>query len=151
VTLTPFPGTVDFIKWEREIDQAKETVDGIPLNRFWLIPGSKRPKLYLPHPTMTPREIRTKTQEVWKKFYGFTNVWKRSRVTNNLRDRLGYVLISLLFPQMYANTGLATDSARSRARQWAKLIAKPCRRVFTAKPMPELQVPPAKPPRPQYV
>ena len=151
VTLTPFPGTVDFNKWEREIDQAKETVDGIPLNRFWLIPRSKRPKLYLPHPTMTPREIRTKTQEVWKKFYSLSNVWKRSRVTNKVRDRLAYVLISLLFPQMYANTGLATDSARSRARQWAKLIAKPCRRVFTAKPMPELQVPAVKPSRPQFV
>ena len=126
-------------------------MDGIPLNRFWLIPRSKRPKLYLPHPTMTPLEIRTKTQEVWKKFYSLSNVWKRSRVTNKVRDRLAYVLISLLFPQMYANTGLATDSARSRARQWAKLIAKPCRRVFTAKPMPELQVPPVKPSRPQYV
>ncbi len=150
VTLTPFPGTVDFNTWESEIDQAQETVDGIPLNRFWLIPRSKRPKLYLPHPTMTPHEIRTKTQEVWKKFYSLPNVWKRSRATNKLRDRMAYVLISLLFPQMYANTGLATDSARSRARLWAKLIAKPCRHVFIAKPMPELEVPPVKP-SPQYV
>jgi len=77
-------------------------------------------------------------------------VWKRSAATNKLRDRMAYVLISLLFPQMYANTGLATDSARSRARLWAKLIAKPCRRVFIAKPMPELEIPPVKP-SPQYI
>lgn len=149
VTLTPFPGTVDFQQWEKEIDQAKETVDGIPLNRFWLIPRNKRPKLYLPHPTMTPAEMRQRTQEVWNEFYSLPNVWRRSRVTNKLRDRLAYVLISLLFPQMYANTGLATDSARTRARQWARWLAKPCRRVFTSRPMPELQVPP--PTRPQFV
>jgi hypothetical protein len=43
---------------------------------------------------------------------------------------------------MYANTGIATDSARvSRANQWARWIARPCRRLFTAPPMPDLQVP----------
>jgi hypothetical protein len=43
---------------------------------------------------------------------------------------------------MYANTGIATDSARvSRAQRWARMIAKPCRRLFVAKPMPQLQVP----------
>ena len=124
VTLTPFPGTVDFKKWETEIDQAKETIDGIPLNRFWLIPRGKRPKLYLPHPTMTPDEIRARTQKVWNKFYELSTVWKRSRVTNKLRDRLAYVLISMLFPQMYANTGLATDSARSRGSPMGTLAGK---------------------------
>jgi len=141
VTLTPFPGTVDFKKWETEIDQAQETVDGIPLSRFWLIPRHKRPKLYLPHPTMGPKEIRERTQVVWQKFYSLSSVWRRSAVTNNIRDRMAYVLISMLFPQMYANTGLATDSARSRARFMARMIAKPCRRVFTSRPMPNLQVP----------
>ncbi len=141
VTLTPFPGTVDFKKWESEIAQAKETIDGIPLNRFWLIPRHKRPKLYLPHPTMTPKQIREKTQAVWRKFYSLGNVWKRSGATTNWRDRLAYVLISMLFPQMYANTGLATDSARGRARFMARMIAKPCRRVFISRPLPDLQVP----------
>ena len=37
VMLTPFPGTVDFLKWERR--GASETaVDGVPLSRYWLIP-----------------------------------------------------------------------------------------------------------------
>jgi radical SAM superfamily enzyme YgiQ (UPF0313 family) len=142
VTLTPFPGTVDFQGWEKSIDEQGLNVDGIPLNRFWLIPRNRRPKLYLPHPAMTPEEIRVRTQEVWNSFYRLPAVWKRSGCTTKIRDRLAYVLISKLFPQMYANTGLATDSARAgRARQWARWIAKPCRRVFTARPMPELQVP----------
>ncbi|HJS72761.1 MAG TPA: radical SAM protein [Vicinamibacteria bacterium] len=142
VTLTPFPGTVDFLAWEKSIDEQGLNVDGIPLNRFWLIPRNRRPKLYLPHPAMTNEEIRVRTQEVWNRFYRLPAVWKRSSCTRKLRDRIAYVLISKLFPQMYANTGLATDSARAgRARQWARWIAKPCRRVFTARPMPELQVP----------
>jgi len=144
VTLTPFPGTVDFQGWEKSIDEQGLNVDGIPLNRFWLIPRNRRPKLYLPHPAMTPEEIRNRTQEVWNRFYRLGAVWKRSGCTTKLRDRVAYVLISKLFPQMYANTGLATDSARAgRARQWARWIAKPCRRVFTARPMPELEVPQA--------
>jgi hypothetical protein len=97
---------------------------------------------------MSADEIRARTQKVWKQFYDLPTVWKRSRVTNKLRDRLAYVLISMLFPQMYANTGLATDSARSRARRLARWLAKPCRRVFTARPMPDLQVPP--PTTPQF-
>jgi hypothetical protein len=40
---------------------------------------------------------------------------------------------------MYANTGIATDSARvNRANRWARLIAKPCRRFFIARPLPAL-------------
>ena len=59
-----------------------------------------------------------------------------------LRARLAFVLISKLYRQMYANTGIATDSARvSRANRWARLIAKPCRRVFVASPMPALVAP----------
>ena len=47
---------------------------------------------------------------------------------------------------MYANTGIATDSARvSRANQWARLIPKPCRHLFLARPMPDLQAPIARP------
>jgi radical SAM superfamily enzyme YgiQ (UPF0313 family) len=142
VTLTPFPGTVDFQGWEKSIAEQGLHIDGIPINRFWLIPRNRRPKLYLPHPSMSPDEIRIRTQEVWNRFYRLGEVWKRSRCTTKLRDRLAYVLISKLFPQMYANTGLATDSARAgRARKWARWIAKPCRRVFTARPMPELEVP----------
>jgi radical SAM superfamily enzyme YgiQ (UPF0313 family) len=142
VTMTPFPGTVDFQRWERSIEEQGLSVDGIPLNRFWLIPKNRRPKLFLPHPVMSHEEIRARTQEAWNRFYRFAAVWRRSAHAANLRDRLAYVLISKLFPQMYANTGLATDSARAgRARRLARWIAKPCRRVFTAKPMPELEVP----------
>jgi hypothetical protein len=44
------------------------------------------------------------------------------------------MLISKLYRQMYANTGIATDSARHvRAGKMARLIARPCRRLFVAK------------------
>jgi hypothetical protein len=42
---------------------------------------------------------------------------------------------------MYANTGIATDSARvNRSAQWARMMAIPCRRLFAGKPMPELTI-----------
>ena len=56
--------------------------------------------------------------------------------------RLAFVLISKLYRQMYANTGIATDSARvNRSARWARLIAKPCRRLFAARPLPHLAIP----------
>ena len=52
------------------------------------------------------------------------------------------MLISKIYRQMYANTGIATDSARvNRSARWARMMAIPCRRLFAGKPMPELQMP----------
>ena len=142
VMLTPFPGTVDFEKWEKSQENASTVVDGIPLTRHWLIPRSKRPKYYMPHPTMAHDEVQKRTQAVWDRFYSLPVVWKRSRCVSSLKGRLAFVLISKLYRQMYANTGIASDSARqSRAQQWARLISKPTRRLFAGRPMPDLRVP----------
>ena len=47
--------------------------------------------------------------------------------------RLAFVLISKLYRQMYANTGIATDSARvERSARWARWLAKACRRLFVS-------------------
>ena len=60
----------------------------------------------------------------------------------SLKSRLAFLLISKLYRQMYANTGIATDSARiTRSARWARWIAKPCQRLFAGAPMPDLQVP----------
>jgi hypothetical protein len=86
--------------------------------------------------------MRARTQRVWDRFYSLGSVWKRSRCTPNLRARLAFVFISKLYRQMYANSGIATDSARrNRASLWARWLAIPCRKLFQARPMPELQSP----------
>jgi hypothetical protein len=55
---------------------------------------------------------------------------------------LAFLFVSKLYRQMYANTGIATDSARKKsANRWARWLAKPCQRLFQGKPMPELAVP----------
>ncbi|CAN5590791.1 radical SAM protein [soil metagenome] len=142
VMLTPYPGTVDFANWEKNQGSEVVRVAGIPVTRHWLIPQAQRPKVYTPHPVMSGDEIRKRTQAVWDTFYSLPRVWARSRCTPSLRSRLAFVLISKLYRQMYANTGIATDSARvNRANRWARLIAKPCRRLFTASPMPDLVLP----------
>jgi radical SAM superfamily enzyme YgiQ (UPF0313 family) len=142
VMLTPFPGTVDFQRWEQSMRDDDTRIAGIPLTRHWLIPQAQRPKVYSPHPVMTADEIRDRTQAVWDQFYSLTNIWQRSSCAPNLRARMAFVLISKLYRQMYANTGIATDSARiSRAQRWARLIAAPTRKLFIGAPMPELEIP----------
>jgi radical SAM superfamily enzyme YgiQ (UPF0313 family) len=136
VMLTPYPGTVDFEAWERKVGADAPRVADIPITRHWLIPQEQRPKVYAPHPVMDADEIRARTQAVWDRFYSLPRIWARSRCTPTLRSRLAFVLISKLYRQMYANTGIATDSARvSRANRWARLIARPCRRLFVARPL----------------
>jgi radical SAM superfamily enzyme YgiQ (UPF0313 family) len=141
VMLTPFPGTVDFAKWEQEGKDIGE-VDGVPLTRYWLIPPSRRPKVYSPHPHMSADEIRANTQKTWDRFYALPLIWERSACIKSLRGRVAFCLISKLYRQMYANTGIATDSARiARSAKWARVIARHTRRLFAARPMPELEVP----------
>jgi radical SAM superfamily enzyme YgiQ (UPF0313 family) len=142
VMLTPYPGTVDFMRWEKQMEAAPVQIGGIPITRRWLIPQALRPKLYWPHPTMSAEEIRLRTQSVWDTFYGLKAIWMRSRFIKSLRARLAFVLISKIYRQMYADTGIATDSARvSRSARWARWLAKPCQRLFAADPMPNLEIP----------
>src|SRR5262245_23976138 len=141
--LTPFPGTVDFERWERELARSVPMVAGIPITRHWLIPQAQRPKVYSPHPVMSSDEIRRRTQVVWDRFYALPRIWRRSRVVRSWRARLAFVLISKLYRQMYANTGTATDSARhERSVRIARWMARPCQRLFAGAPMPHLTVPP---------
>jgi radical SAM superfamily enzyme YgiQ (UPF0313 family) len=144
VMLTPFPGTIDFERWEEAVRGNVAAVHGIPITRYWLIPQTSRPKVFIPHPVMSPEEIRVRTQAVWDRFYALPRVWSRSGAVRSWKGRLAFVLISKLYRQMYANTGITTDSARAaRSARIARLIARPCRRLFAGRPMPDLEVPAA--------
>jgi hypothetical protein len=145
VLLTPFPGTVDFERWAARDDAKATTVEGVPITTHWLIPQARRPKLYAPHPSMSIEEIRLHTQEVWDRFYSWRAIWRRARVVRSIKGRLAFLLISKLYRQMYANTGIATDSARvARSARWARVIARACRGLFAGRPMPDLALPPAE-------
>ena len=149
VMMTPFPGTVDFDRWEKNMNGDVLRVDGVPITRYWLIPAAVRPKMFSPHETMTTDEIRERTQGVWDSFYGLWEVWKRSKCVPTLRGRLAFLFISKLYREMYANTGISTDSARrQKATKLARWLAVPCRKLFSANPMPELKVPVLQAPAP---
>jgi radical SAM superfamily enzyme YgiQ (UPF0313 family) len=133
VLLTPFPGTIDFQKWE-DSQSDPPRIDGVPLTRHWLLPPMRRPKVYAPHPRMSADQIRQLTQATWDTFYSLPAIWRRSAFIRSLKGRLAFLLISKLYRQMYANTGMATDSARHvHASRMARWIARPCRRLFIAK------------------
>ena len=140
--LTPFPGTADFEKWSADESRRATRIDGVPITQHWLIPERRRPRLYTAHPTMSLEQIRCGTQRAWDRFYSWRRIWIRSRVVESVRARIAFVLISKLYRQMYANTGIATDSARvERSLRWARWIGRACRGLFHGKPMPDLPIP----------
>ncbi len=149
VMLTPFPGTVDFDRWEKSLGEDVEEVHGVPITRFWRLPGHQRPKMYSPHPTMKPEELMARTQKVWDDFYDFSSVWRRSSFIKSMKARLAFVLISKLYRNMYARTGITTDSGRRKsANRWSRWIAKPLSKLFQAPPMPDLKMPQTLPANP---
>jgi radical SAM superfamily enzyme YgiQ (UPF0313 family) len=142
VMMTPFPGTVDFIRWEKEQEKAPTLVGDVPITRYWLIPTEVRPKMFTPHPSMSSAEISERTQRVWDRFYNWSAVWQRSACTPTLKARVAFMFLSKLYRQMYAGTGISTDSARrKKSKTTARWMARQCKRLFAAKPMPELQGP----------
>ncbi len=142
VMMTPFPGTIDFGRWEQQQLQNPTMVDGVPITRYWLIPIEVRPKMFTPHPTMSADEIRERTQRVWDRFYNWRSIWQRSACTPNLSARVAFVFLSKLYRQMYAGTGISTDSARrKKSKAWARWTARQCKKLFRAKPMPLLSSP----------
>lgn len=144
VMLSPYPGTVDFTRWEKSLGPTPPTIAGIPLTRRWLIPQALRPKLYWAHPVMSSEEIRSRTQGVWDTFYGWGSIWKRSNFIKSSRGRLAFLLISRIYRHMYADTGIATDSARvTWSGRWTRWMAVPCRHLFAGRPMPNLAIPEA--------
>ncbi len=133
---------MDFARWEKEQAVNPEMVEGTPITRYWLIPTAIRPKMFTPHPTMSSEEIRDRTQKVWDRFYDVRDIWRRSACTPTLKSRVAFVLISKLYRQMYAGTGISTDSARrKKAKTMARWTAAQTRKVFQSKPMPELMYP----------
>jgi len=142
VMMTPFPGTVDFGRWEKEQAADPTLVGDIPITRYWLIPTAVRPKMFTPHPSMSSSEISQRTQKVWDRFYDWPAIWERSACTPNLKARVAFMFLSKLYRQMYAGTGISTDSARrKKSRTWARWTARQCKKLFQATPMPELQSP----------
>jgi len=142
VMMTPFPGTVDFARWEKEQLKNPTLVGDVPITRYWLIPSDIRPKMFTPHPLMSSEEIAERTQRVWDRFYKWNAVWQRSACAPTLRARLGFVFLSKLYRQMYAGTGISADSARrKKSKRWARWTAGLSRKLFQAKPMPKLESP----------
>ncbi len=140
--MTPFPGTVDFGRWEKEQAKHPTLVGDVPITRYWLIPSEIRPKMFTPHPSMTSDDILQRTQAVWDKFYGWRPIWCRSACAPNLRSRIAFMFLSKLYRQMYAGTGISTDSARrKKAKKWARWTARQTQKLFKADPMPQLQSP----------
>ena len=146
VMMTPFPGTIDFGRWVKQQAANPTMVAGVPITRYWLLPPEVRPKMFTPHSTMSSDEIRERTQKVWDRFYNWGAIWERSACTPNLRARIAFVFLSKLYRQMYAGTGISTDSVRrKKSKKWARWTSRQCKKLFQARPMPDLKSPVREP------
>jgi hypothetical protein len=127
---------------KRKMASDPTRIAGYPLTRFWLIPASSGRRCT--HRIQCCRPIRSAAGPS-RSGIGSTAspaIWERASIIKSLRGRVAFVMISKLYRQMYANTGIATDSARvTRSAQWARVLARQCRRLFVTSPMPDLQVP----------
>ena len=97
VMLTPFPGTVDFARWEQTAEPSY--VDDVPVDTVLAHPveasgrsSSRRIRRW----RLT--RFRRRTQATWDAFYGLQVVWKRSSCVKSLRARLAFVIISKTIP-----------------------------------------------------
>jgi len=142
VMMTPFPGTVDFARWEKEQSENPPKVEGVPITRYWLVEADVRPRMFTSHPIMSSDEIRERTQKVWDRFYSWPAIWKRSACATKLTARIAFMFLSRLYCQMYAGAGISTDSARrKKSKVWARWTARQCKKLFQARPMPDLPSP----------
>ena len=132
VRLTPFPGTVDFMHWEKKMRAELQEPQLSRLTRYWLVPYHERPKVQVAHPVMSPAELLTYTIRTWRQFYRVGSIWRRSHFMASIKARLWFVLGSKLFAQMYFYTGVASDSARaSRAAKWSGVLTRVSHRLIT--------------------
>ena len=124
--------------------RTRRSIDGIPITRHWLIPQADRPKVYTPHPVMSADEIRDGTQGVWDRvLQPARNIWERSRCVRVAEVAAGVRADLEAVPADVREHRASPPTARasSRANRWARLIAKPCRRLFVARPLPALASP----------
>ena len=94
---------------------------------------------------MPAEEIRRRTQAVWDRYYSLRFIWQRANFLKSMKSRLAFLMISKIYRQMYADTGIASDSARvAWSARWARWLSKPCQKLFAARPLPGLVVPPIR-------
>ena len=132
VLLTPFPGTLDFEKWAASPEQQGVQVDG-DSGHAALADPARAPAQALHaasddggggDPGAHAGRVGPVLQ-LARRLGALARRWSRSR------HALAFVLISKLYRQMYANTGIATDSARvARSARMARLDGDDLPRVL---------------------
>ena len=132
VLLQPFPGTVDFEKWEKAQVNPRASTTSRSRGTGCCRRRSARRSTCRTR-ACSPRRSGATPSRSGIGSTALPAIWKRAKCMKSLKGRLAFMLISKLYRQMYANTGIATDSARhARANRMARLIAKPCRRLFVS-------------------
>ena len=88
-------------------------VGDVPITRYWLIPTEVRPKMFTPHPSMSSDEISDARR---RSGTGSTTGARLEAIGMHAESESadGVYVLSKLYRQMYAGTGISTDSARRK-------------------------------------
>ena len=84
--------------------------------------------MFTPHPSMSfARDCRTDAEGLGPFLYLESCVAKVG-LRARLRSRVAFVLLSKLYRQMYAATGISADSARrKKSKTWARWTGRHCK------------------------
>ncbi len=143
VMMTPFPGTVDFGRWEKEQSRASDA--GGRCADYALLADSRRDSpedVYAAPHHEFGRDSRAHTEGLGPASTTGADLEAFGVHPESERRGIAFMFLSKLYRQMYAGTGISTDSARrKKSKRWARWTARQCKRLFQAKPMPELESP----------
>ena len=132
VLLQPFPGTVDFERWERS-QTNPPTIDDVPLTRHWLLPTARRPRCTCPTRHLAPEQIRNYTQAVWDQLLQPARHLEARPVRQDTEGKTGVrAHFEALPPDVRKHGHCDRQRTTHRAKRMARLIAWPCRRFFVA-------------------
>jgi len=141
VMLTPFAGTVDFERWEKDLGDNPATVDGVPLTRYWLIPRRSGRKCSCRIRHEFGRHAPADASCLGPLLQS-ADILEARRLHSESEGTLAFMFISISYIAKCTRAPASPPTARESAGQsMARVLAKPCRRLFQAKPMPELRAP----------
>ena len=147
VMMTPFPGTVDFDKWEKGLGENTATHPRCSRNPLLAPSGTQSSKaLYISSEVFCPKKFASVHRACGTTSTVFQEIWKRSRCAPTLKARLAFCLhLQAIPPDVrqygYRNRQRPTSNVESLSQVAGRA---PAGVSSQAKPMPELAVPGAR-------
>jgi radical SAM superfamily enzyme YgiQ (UPF0313 family) len=113
IIYSPYPGTVDFSKMQKEGSLDRDDINSLLYEKFWLDP--EKPAVLFKHPGLASQTIIDEVKKSWNIFYSFNTLLRRAWDSKfSGLGKLWYLLASLAFKYFYSKDGISADNVRSQ-------------------------------------